>query len=348
MRSYLSDIVGSKSLCRRIGEDIARGTFSHDYIIEGEEGSGKHTMARAIAMALACENRRNENEPLPCGHCKSCRKILSGNCPDLITVTKESNRTQFGVDVIRELRRDVPILPNDLDFKIYLLEDAHLMNDAAQNAFLLTLEEPPPFVVFLLLANRSDVLLETTRSRAPILRMQNVCDADMQAYLLCEDRPAISRAAKALQHASPDEFSALIRMANGRIGRALALLEEKKRAPLMAKREVAQTLCTLLANGAQSANLLSLICGMEKTREDTTSQLLFVQEALRDLFALSCCDDAALTFFTDRETALELATRFSAASLLTIIHATDETLAALRNNANVRLTLIRYHQRLMA
>ncbi len=348
MRSYLNDIVGSDSLRRRIGEDIARGTFSHAYIIEGEEGSGKHTIARAIAMALACENRYNEGEPLPCGHCKSCRKIASGNCPDLITVKKESGKTQFGVEVIRELRRDVHVLPNDLDFKIYLLEDAHLMNDAAQNAFLLTLEEPPPFVFFLLLANKSELLLETTRSRAPILRMQNVCDADMEAYLLCEDRPAIARAASALRQSAPEEFSALIRMSNGRIGRALALLEEKKRAPLMAKRDVAQTLCSLLADGAQSAKLLALVCGMEKTREDTAAQLLFIEDALRDLLALSFSDDAALTFFTDRDTATDLAARFSATTLLTVISATDEALSALNRNANVRLTLIRYHQRLTA
>jgi DNA polymerase-3 subunit delta' len=348
VRSYLSHIVGSESLRRRIGEDIARDTFSHAYIIEGEEGSGKHEMARAIAMALACENRHNEAESLPCGHCKSCRKIASGNCPDIITVQKESDKKQFGIDVIRELRRDVHVLPNDLNFKIYVLEDAHLMNDAAQNAFLLTLEEPPSFVFFLLLANKSELLLETTRSRAPVLRMQNVKDEDMKAYLLCEDRPAIARTARTLQQNAPEEFAALIRMSNGRIGRALTLLEEKKRAPLMAKREVAQSFCTLLASSTQRAKLLALVCGMEKTREDTVSQLLFIEDALRDLLALSLSDDAALTFFSDREAATDLAARFTASTLLSIIGATDEALTALNRNANVKLTLIRYHQRLTA
>lgn len=348
MRSYLNDIVGSDSLRRRIGEDIARGDFSHAYIIEGEEGSGKHTMARAIAMALACENRQNEAEPLPCGHCKSCRKIAAGNCPDFITVSKESGRTQFTVPVIRELRRDVPVFPNDLDFKIYVLEDAHLMNDEAQNAFLLTLEEPPPFVFFLLLANNAEVLLDTTRSRAPVLRLENVCDADIGAYLQSDAHPAIARAAKALKDSAPEEFSALIRMSNGRIGRAIALLEDKKRTPLIAKRDVAQDLCTLLADGAQSAKLLSLVCGMEKTREDTIAQLLFIKDALRDLLALTFTDEATLTFFTERDLAGDLATRFSAATLLAMIGATDEALTALSRNANVRLTLIRYHQRLTA
>jgi DNA polymerase-3 subunit delta' len=348
VRNYLNDIVGNDALCRRIGEDIARGTFSHAYIIEGGEGSGKHTMARAIAMALACENRQNGAEPLPCGHCKSCRKIAAGNCPDFITVTKESGRTQFTVPVIRELRRDVPVFPNDLDFKIYVLEDAHLMNDEAQNAFLLTLEEPPAFVFFLLLANNAELLLETTRSRAPVLRLQNVQDDDMRAYLLSDAHPATARTASALQQSAPEEFSALIRMSNGRIGRALTLLEEKKRTPLMAKRSLAQTFCSLLANGTQRADLLSLVCSMEKSREETVAQLLCIEDALRDLLALSFSDDAALTFFTDRDAAAELAARFSATSLLTVIAATDEAIAALNRNANVKLTLIRYHQRLMA
>ncbi len=348
MRQYLNELVGNAALRARIGEDIASGTFSHAYILEGDEGSGKHTLARAIAMSLACENRQNDAEPLPCGHCKSCRKIAAGNCPDLLYVTREKDRATMGVDVIRELRTDVPVLPNDLDFKVYLIEEAHLMTPQAQNAFLLTLEEPPAFVLFLLLANDADVLLETVRSRAPVLRMQPVDDATLSSYLLSPDRPAVARVAKALREQSPHDFAALLRMSEGRIGRALALLEEKKRAPLLARRDTAQRVCELLSRGCGGTELLSLLYTFDKSREEATARLSCIRDALRDLLALSLSDTAPLAFFTNREKAEDLSTCFTPSAILARIQATNEALDALSINANVRLTLTQYHYRLTA
>ena len=348
MRSYLSELVGNAALRARIGEDIAKGSFSHAYILEGDEGSGKHTLARAIAMSLACENRQNGDEPLPCGHCRSCRKILSGNCPDILYVKREEDRATMGVNVIRELRTDVPVLPNDLDFKIYLIEEAHLMTPQAQNAFLLTLEEPPKFVLFLLLANDASVLLETVRSRAPVLRLQPIGDDMMRDYLLSPERPAVARSAKALAEQHPSDFAALLRMSDGRIGRALTLLEEKKRAPLLARRDTAQKVCELLSHGNGGTELLSLLYAFDKSREEATERLTCIRDALRDLLALTLSDTAPLVFFTDREAAEDLSIRFTSASILSRIKATDEALHSLSINANVRLTLTRYHNRLTA
>ena len=348
MRQYLSELVGNAALRARIGEDIASGSFSHAYILEGDEGSGKHTFARTIAMALACENRQNPAEPLPCGHCKFCRKIAAGNCPDILHVTREKDRATMGVDVIRELRTDVPVFPNDLDFKIYLIEEAHLMTPQAQNAFLLTLEEPPSFVLFLLLANDASVLLETVRSRAPVLRLQSIDDATLTEYLLSPERPGVARAAKALAEQAPQDFAALLRMSEGRIGRALALLEEKKRAPLLARRDVAQKVCELLSRGGSNTELLSLLYATDKSREETAARLSCIREALRDLLALTFSDTAPLLFFTDRELAEDLSIRFTAASLLARIQATDEALEALSINANVHLALTQYHYMLTA
>ena len=147
----LGDMIGNDALRVRLADDLRRGRLSHAYILEGPVGSGKHTLARQIAAALSCERKQDVTSPLPCRSCPACRKILSGNSPDLITVKREEDKTTFGVEVIRELRQDVPVAPNDTDYKVYLIEDAHLMTQQAQNAFLLTLEEPPPYVLFLLL-----------------------------------------------------------------------------------------------------------------------------------------------------------------------------------------------------
>lgn len=348
MRDYLTALVGNHALRLRLGDELARGALAHAYILEGPSGCGKHTLARLIVMSLACENRQNGQVALPCGTCASCRKIAAGNCPDVITVTREEDKATMGVDVIRAMRDDVSTLPNDLDLKVYVIEDAHTMTPAAQSALLLTLEEPPPFVLFLLLSERSEVLLETIRSRAPILRMQPISDGELREYLLSHPDKATARAARALESSAPEEFSALLRMSCGRIGRALELLEEKKRAPLLAKRRVASSLCELLASTARSAELQALLLSLPSARTETAASLQTVNEALRDLLALSVTENAPLLFFTDREAAAELAARFTTATLLSHIEATDAALSALARGGNVRLTLTHYLCRLTA
>ncbi len=342
MRAYLSSLVGNTALRTRLGDELARGALSHAYIIEGPSGSGKHTLARAIAMALACEKKEQTTTPFPCMQCPSCRKILAGNCPDLLTVSREEDKATMGIDVIRALREDVPTLPNELDVKVYVIEDAHTITTQAQNALLLTLEEPPPFVLFLLLCEESEALLETIRSRAPVLRMQPLGDAEMRTYLLQDAAPATVRAASALNTQSPTEFDALVRLSQGRIGRALELLEEKKRAPLMAYRADAERICRLLAEHSDGTELLGLLLSFSQGREEATTRLLTLTQALRDLLCLCHSDTAPLVFFADREDAIELSTRFTAATLLSFVSATEQTLTALAANANLRLALTRY------
>ena len=348
MRDCMPRLVGNIALRERLGEEIASGVFSHAYILLGPRGCGKHTLAQSIAMALACEHRTDGAFPLPCGKCSACRKIAEGNCPDILTVKREEDKATMGVDVIRSLREEVSVLPNDLDVKIYIIEDAHTMTTQAQNALLLTLEEPPAFVRFLLLCEDGNALLETIRSRAPMLRMQPIAKEELRAHLLSPDRPAIARKAKELIEHSPEDFEALLCMADGRIGRALELLEEKKRTPLLAHRADAARLCRLLADGTKGGELLELLLGFGKSREDVSVHLLAVQQALRDLVLLGRSDTAPLLFFTNRDEAIDLSAKFTAATLLQYVAATDDALDALAANANVRLAITQYLCRLTA
>ncbi len=348
MREYLPTLVGNAALRARLGADLARGAFAHAYILEGPEGSGKHTLAREIAMSLACEHRADARYPLPCRTCPTCRKIAEGNSPDVIKVTREEDRMTMGVDVVRALRNDVSVVPNDLDFKIYIVEDAHTMTEQAQNALLLTLEEPPAFVVFLLLCNEAGLMLETIRSRAPILRMQAVSEEEISAHLLSHPRAEIVRAAKALQEGNSEEYAALLRMANGRVGRALMLLEEEPRSAVLERREAVLSLCTALANGKRAAELTVLLRSFGTTREELVAKLLLFSEALRDLTVLSCAEAAPLLFFTDREGALDMSARFTARELLELAAATEDTLRSLAANANTRLAMTQYLCRILA
>ena len=151
MREYLTLVAGNTALRQRLARQLEDGSLSNAYIIEGPSGSGKSTLALSLAMAMACKGGP-ASAALPWGECGACRKIATGSSPDVIHVRREEGKATMGVDTVRALRADVYTVPNDLSFKVYLIHDAHTMTTQAQNAFLLTLEGPPPFVLFFLLA----------------------------------------------------------------------------------------------------------------------------------------------------------------------------------------------------
>lgn len=338
MHSFFNAVKGNGALCRQLGEEIRKARFPHAHIIEGGAGFGKHLLAREIAMALACEARSDENAPLPCGTCRSCKRIKEGRCPDVITVSK-GDRATMGVEAIRTLREGLATVPNDLDVKIYIIEDAHTMTTQAQNALLLTLEEPPAFALFLLLAEDAGALLETVRSRAPTHRLQPIDRQTMRDFLLTDER-ARAAGAPALANGHPAEFEALISLAAGSIGTALTLLEAEKRAPLMERRARVEELINCLADRAAPDRLLLALFSLGTTRDAVLADLSMLGVALRDLLLLGRTEDPALLFYTEAETAAELATRFTASKILAVTAALDSATEALSANANVRLTVI--------
>ena len=345
MKSFFPDICGNESLRRRIGAEFCEGSFSHAYILEGGRGYGKHLLARQMAMAAACENRQSKSHPLPCGICRSCRKIAAGNCLDVITVSKPEGRATMSVDTVRALREGLATVPNDLDVKVYIIEDAHTMTKQAQNALLLTLEEPPSFVLFLLLSEDAGALLETVRSRAPVFRLQPLSRDAMRSYLTAS--PAgIAGGAPTLLQEHPEEFEALLTLSAGSIGEALTLLDSKKRAPLMQQREDTARILRLLAAHTAQDELFLLFRSFGASREELNARMTTLLLALRDLTLLSRTEHAPLLFFTNREQAIELAASFTTARLLLISCAVEETKEALAANANVRLALTRLQAQL--
>ena len=346
MRTFFPAVAGNRVLCEKLGAELADGRFSHAYIIEGAKGCGKHTLARQIAMAVACRKRSDPGVPLPCGECPACRKILSGNCPDLLWFSRAAGKASMGVDTVRALREDLALVPNELDVKILIIEDADTMTVQAQNAFLLTLEEPPPFVLFLLLAENAANLLETVRSRAPVFRLGPVDDETLTGWLTHEAPPALRQAAVTLLRERPEEFAALLRLSGGAVGVAEELLDDKKRAPLMAERETVNALLAALFGRQRDALVLTL-AGLPQNRDAADGLLSLFAAALRDLVLLSRSETVRPVFFTDREAALDLAARCPLTRLLGFTAATDTAREALAINANVRLTLSRLADQLL-
>lgn len=333
LKTAFPTLAGNKSLRERLAADILGHRLSHAYIIEGAKGSGRHTLAYQIAAALSCEKRDDDGLPLPCGLCPSCKKILSGNSPDLIFVQKDPTKTQLGVDIIRAVREDVRLLPNDTDHKVYVIEDAQIMNDQAQNAFLLTLESPPPYVVFLLLCEDSGVLLETVRSRAPRLNMQRLATDEVEKFICSADERA-----RELRKDSPREFADILMVSAGSIGRALELLDDKKREPISAKRALAVEFISALESRSVRAGA-QIISKLPQKRDELLLCLEQVRLALRDLAVAKKSDDGELCFYSSREDAEDVSFTLSTAEILSAFDAVEEAIDLAAANGNVRLIL---------
>ena len=331
--TFFEKIVGNHALKDRLTRDIESNSLSHAYIIEGPHGSGRHTIALTAVAAIACQQRGSLGS-VPCGKCANCRKILSGQSPDVSLISLEEDKASIGIEAIRSIKEGLYVAPNDIDVKVYIIDDADKLTAQAQNAFLLSLEEPPSYVLFFLICENSSLLLETVRSRAPTLRTEKVSCREVENYLLSNDNRA-----RELKEQAPDEFNTIIHISDGCIGYALELLSGRQRKLVFDCRKVAMDIISMLSS-PNRASVFETIVSMGSKRQEISRQLIFLQLAIRDLLLLKKSDDVSLCFFDDRENASELATHFTSKQLVELYDATVRALEDLEHNANVRLTLI--------
>ena len=200
-------LLGNDQLKENLRAARRKGRLSHFYLLSGPRGAGKHTLAELIAAAMLCKEPDG-----PCGVCRHCRKILSGNHPDYITIDDPTKKT-VPVDLIREARSDIFVRPNEGDKKIYLFPRAQDMGIPGQNALLKVLEEPPAYGVFLLLTDNPEKLLPTVRSRCVELKLRALPEGLLERKLR-EEFP----------DAEAEQIAAAIGRSGGYLGQARELL----------------------------------------------------------------------------------------------------------------------------
>jgi DNA polymerase-3 subunit gamma/tau len=210
-----SEVIGQEHVTRTLQNAIEQGRTAHGYIFSGHRGIGKTTVARILAAALNCRSK-DHPVPEPCGVCESCTEIRAGNAVDVIEIDAATNR---GIDEIRELREGARYRPARDRFKIYILDEAHQITDAAFNALLKTLEEPPDHIVFMLATTQPEDIPQTIRSRCQHFSFRAVKFDDIVAQL----RDLVTR--EKLQ-ADDDALALLAEAGDGSMRDALSILDQ--------------------------------------------------------------------------------------------------------------------------
>lgn len=336
MKQAITKIIGNETLRQRLISDVLCGSLSHAYIIEGANGSGRKSIALHTAAATACERLSDSTSPAPCGECPSCKKILGRKSPDVIFI-KDENKSTVGVDVARFIRENVRIVPNDIEDKFYVIEEADKLTEEAQNALLLTLEEPPSFAHFFLICNSSDSFLETIRSRSITLRTQRLTDAAVEEYICKND----VRAAQ-MRLSFPTDFKELIKASNGSIGKATEYLDEDKFKEAKASRAFVRSFISEILSRRTARGVATLLSKFGPSRESLSEQLSLISLATRDLILLKKSDTPHLEFFFNENEAIELSESASLTFLFTLYKNVEIARDENRKNANVKLLITKF------
>ncbi|MBI4589547.1 MAG: DNA polymerase III subunit gamma/tau [Candidatus Rokubacteria bacterium] len=205
-------VVGQEPITRTLRNALATGRIAHAYLFAGPRGVGKTTTARLLAKALLCGARTG---PEPCGACPACQELVAGTLVDVIEIDGASNR---GIDEIRTLRENVRYAPVRGRYKVYIIDEVHQLTDAAFNALLKTLEEPPAHVVFVLATTQPQEMPLTVLSRCQRFDFKPIAPELLRTSL-----EQILRAEK--MEFDPSALPLLVRSAEGSLRDALSLLD---------------------------------------------------------------------------------------------------------------------------
>lgn len=179
--SEIKEILGNQTNLSQLRSACLQGRLPHAYIVHGAAGSGKKTFAAYLAAMLLCEQGAQQG---PCGICPSCIKAATHNHPDIIWTTHEKPSVLSVQEIRDQVVNTIFTPPYYGPYKIYIIDDAQLLNEHGQNALLKTMEEPPAYALLLLLTDNADALLDTIRSRCIRMDMQTLAREQIEAVLL--------------------------------------------------------------------------------------------------------------------------------------------------------------------
>lgn len=315
-------VIGHDRIIRLLQKSIEARRVSHAYLLSGPRQVGKSTLAREFAKALNCL------EPgCPCGRCRSCQKIDKGIHPDIQAIDLEEGSKSISIDAIRRLQEGVALRPAEGRTKVYILREAERLSEAAANALLKTLEEPPPSVVLVLTTLDANMLLPTLVSRCQQVEVRPVPRTELEDTLV------------QTRGVPPDQARLVATLAGGRVGWALQVVSNP--AMLDRRSEMLNRLADFpaadrVSRFAYAAELASLygrdpeaVRGVLESWQSWWRDLLLTRLGLRELVVN-----------VDLDERLEKNSRdYSIETLGRMVRAIQETITMLSQNVNPRLSL---------
>ena len=315
------DIIGQESIKKHLQTAIKTGNLSHAYIINGEYGSGRQTIASALAKTIQCQSKTDDTDA--CGVCTSCKQAESHNHPDIKYITHD--KTSISVNDIREqLNNDISIKPYSSEYKIYIIPDANKMTEQAQNALLKTIEEPPVYAIIILLTENCDSLLPTIRSRCVTLTMNPVEKDKICTYL--ENKFQLE----------PEQAQIAANYCQGNIGKAIRFASSSDFIEM--KNQVLKLLKNL--DSMDIASIIDTIKEFSTHKNDINDYLDLMLFWYRDVLMFKVTKDANLLLYSDEYSAIsEQATKRDYENIENIIAAIDKAKVRLKANVNFDVTI---------
>ncbi len=315
------DIIGQESIKKHLQTAIKTGNLSHAYIINGEYGSGRQTIASALAKTIQCQSKTDDTDA--CGVCTSCKQAESHNHPDIKYITHD--KTSISVNDIREqLNNDISIKPYSSEYKIYIIPDANKMTEQAQNALLKTIEEPPVYAIIILLTENCDSLLPTIRSRCVTLTMNPVEKDKICTYL--ENKFQLE----------PEQAQIAANYCQGNIGKAIRFASSSDFIEM--KNQVLKLLKNL--DSMDIASIIDTIKEFSTHKNDINDYLDLMLLWYRDVLMFKVTKDANLLLYNDEYSAIsEQATKRDYENIENIIAAIDKAKVRLKANVNFDVTI---------
>ena len=315
------DIIGQESIKKHLQTAIKTGNLSHAYIINGEYGSGRQTIALALAKTIQCQSKTDDTDA--CGVCTSCKQAESHNHPDIKYITHD--KTSISVNDIREqLNNDISIKPYSSEYKIYIIPDANKMTEQAQNALLKTIEEPPVYAIIILLTENCDSLLPTIRSRCVTLTMNPVDKDKICTYL--ENKFQLE----------PEQAQIAANYCQGNIGKAIRFASSSDFIEM--KNQVLKLLKNL--DSMDIASIIDTIKEFSTHKNDINDYLDLMLLWYRDVLMFKVTKDANLLLYSDEYSAIsEQATKRDYENIENIIAAIDKAKVRLKANVNFDVTI---------
>ena len=321
------DFIGNAHPVNVLRRASRKGSLSlgHAYLLHGTGGTGKKTLAALTAAALVCQG-----EERPCGECPACKKAFGAfGHPDILTFRTPEGKTQFPVELIREIRRQAYVLPNESEKKVILIENAEQMNTASANALLKVLEEPPEYLVFLLTCDNLSALPETIPSRCICLETHEVPLRRAEQWLV-----------RRFPEESPERLSGALICGNGNLGMSLRYLTDEETEKCFAD---ALALCRALVSGKEY-DLLSVLSGYEGSRGKFSLLLRLIDRLMGQIARAAFMPDQMLQ--AGGQEIAALAVRLAPEKTVQIHRLIGEIADALRANVSLSLSIAVFSSRL--